>query len=1359
LRAPDANTSQLFFPGFTVAVHEGNQQGAWTFANAASPTLGQTGLAFVPASAVQAYVPARATTTAADGNVNLAAGGLLTIDGVTLLPGDRVLVMNQTNPRQNGLYIADVGAWVRAADANTAAELIAGSYVFVTEGSAGEQGYVLTDDAVQVGNTPLTFVPYTVQATRTNTYSPARVLTTVVAATTVHVDLAAPPAEIDGITLVAGDLVLVKNQFDAATNGVYVSGPGGLQRWSGAATSSEMPRGSMVFVEEGATNANSSWTFNDTINLLGKTTAGGFLVTGLPSTTSLAAGMLVTGPGIPANTTIDLVLADNSTVRLSKSALASSSTAALGFMQTLPVSVGTTPILFLVTGGTAAVTAGGSIRSSTASPSSRITASAAVLTAGQPVTGTTGNPSLIDVNSTVGRLTAAAPAAITLNNSAALDLLDVRTLVNGGVDVVAQGTITARYVKTAGGSTPANVTLTSVYGDVVAATVTSAIGTIDLNSVNERVVVRRVGLNDAALTAEDGDVIARANTGGIVIEGIVQANGADGDITFQSNLGGLSLVTPASIQSTDRLTVTTPAAIASLGTGVTVSATAVSFTAQLGTAQSLPTGFGSFSTIDINRTDPGNIVVASAVGLTVEGATAVLGNITLTAPSLDVTGNVTAGTAAPGDGSVELVATAGNIVLAAPVSAPGDRVTLNASAGVISQTAGQIDSPFLVWYATVSPFPGLIGTFTALGSNLTVPGNLSLGRPNVPIVIVGASTVSGSIDIIGSSVQIVDVVRANAGDPVSVTATAGNIEFVAGTRGRIFTLPTGANTGSVTLTATAGSVLALNSGTLTAVRSGPLTIVAQAADVKCNVSSLAATTTLGGLTVSALQGLPLAGIAAAGQSVSLNAVSGVSQVAGSIVAAGLSVTNGSGPVNLGSAANAFSNVAVTNGSGNVSLKNSGSFAIGAPGVSTGSAAAGDGSVTLSALNGSISLSAPVSAIGDRVTLDARSGSILGSGGISAGSLIWYATTQPTLPGSYTGLGSNLTGPGSLALNVTSTQSVLATSTVNGSVSITGPTVVIREAVTAGGAGSGISVSATGGKIALKSVLGSSPSLNAPNGAVRLSTTGPVNTAPGSVAANQVVITSGGTFHVGRVTAATTMLVTTTTPAGGVDVGLRPGSLLQSGGALDLRNVQGPIVIRNGGGIGGNPLLLAPGKTIEFGGAITTVGDLNNVINAVNQLPPTPGVTYDVLIGASMTLTQTLTVTRPMTFRGTSTSIVLSGSPSVTNGLVLAAGSSGSSVRNITFSNFSADAIRATSVSGLSITGVKAMNSGTGIRLSSVTSSTIGGTAAGQGNVFQSCGTGIFASGISTNTMLVKNTFPGTATPYNVSTSRGITVVN
>ena len=240
--------------------------------------------------------------------------------------------------------------------------------------------------------------------------------------------------------------------------------------------------------------------------------------------------------------------------------------------------------------------------------------------------------------------------------------------------------------------------------------------------------------------------------------------------------------------------------------------------------------------------------------------------------------------------------------------------------------------------------------------------------------------------------------------------------------------------------------------------------------------------------------------------------------------------------------------------------------------------------------------------------------------------------------------------------------------------------------------------------------------------------------------------------------ATTMTIQTTA-GGGVSVGPQVAALLQAGGPLDLSQVQGQIRIRNGGRIIGNPLVLGD-KVVSFGGAITSVAELNNVVNAVNSLPVIPGSPYEILVGASMTLTQTLTVSRPVIFRGTSTSVVLSGSPSVTNGLALNVGAVGSRVRDIAFANFSGSAIQATSVSGLSITGIRVSNSGTGIRLSSVTDSTIGGTATGEGNVLSTCSReGIFATGICTNTRLVKNTFPGTGVPYNVSSSRGITVVN
>ncbi len=61
--------------------------------------------------------PCVAATTA---NVDLATGGLVTIDGIALASGDRVLVKNQTDASQNGIYTAGEGEWYRAPDAASA---------------------------------------------------------------------------------------------------------------------------------------------------------------------------------------------------------------------------------------------------------------------------------------------------------------------------------------------------------------------------------------------------------------------------------------------------------------------------------------------------------------------------------------------------------------------------------------------------------------------------------------------------------------------------------------------------------------------------------------------------------------------------------------------------------------------------------------------------------------------------------------------------------------------------------------------------------------------------------------------------------------------------------------------------------------------------------------------------------------------------------------------------------------------------------------------------------------------------------------------------------------------------------------
>src|SRR5262249_7692048 len=56
------------------------------------------------------------------------------VDDVPLLAGDRVLLKNQSNPSENGIWIAATGAWTRSTDADIESELLA-AYCGVLEGT------------------------------------------------------------------------------------------------------------------------------------------------------------------------------------------------------------------------------------------------------------------------------------------------------------------------------------------------------------------------------------------------------------------------------------------------------------------------------------------------------------------------------------------------------------------------------------------------------------------------------------------------------------------------------------------------------------------------------------------------------------------------------------------------------------------------------------------------------------------------------------------------------------------------------------------------------------------------------------------------------------------------------------------------------------------------------------------------------------------------------------------------------------------------------------------------------------------------------------------------------------------------
>jgi len=85
---------------------------------------------------------ARAATTA-----NITLSGAQTIDGVSVVASDIVLVKDQTASSENGLYVAAAGAWARHERLDAWAE-VPGALVLVEEGTANsDSGWISTADA------------------------------------------------------------------------------------------------------------------------------------------------------------------------------------------------------------------------------------------------------------------------------------------------------------------------------------------------------------------------------------------------------------------------------------------------------------------------------------------------------------------------------------------------------------------------------------------------------------------------------------------------------------------------------------------------------------------------------------------------------------------------------------------------------------------------------------------------------------------------------------------------------------------------------------------------------------------------------------------------------------------------------------------------------------------------------------------------------------------------------------------------------------------------------------------------------------------------------------------------------------
>ncbi|MFA7269832.1 MAG: hypothetical protein WC073_10850 [Sterolibacterium sp.] len=116
------------------------------------------------AAGLDAKLSVRAVSVA-----DITLSGAQTIDGVSVVAGNRVLVTAQATASQNGIYVAAAGAWTRATDCDTSNNYTTAAFTFVEEGTTygGSQWKVSTTGAITVGVTAVVWAQFGAGSTYT----------------------------------------------------------------------------------------------------------------------------------------------------------------------------------------------------------------------------------------------------------------------------------------------------------------------------------------------------------------------------------------------------------------------------------------------------------------------------------------------------------------------------------------------------------------------------------------------------------------------------------------------------------------------------------------------------------------------------------------------------------------------------------------------------------------------------------------------------------------------------------------------------------------------------------------------------------------------------------------------------------------------------------------------------------------------------------------------------------------------------------------------------------------------------------------------------------------------------------------
>jgi len=557
-------------------------------------------------------------------NITLAGGAPATVDGVSLVADDRVLVAGQSTGSQNGLYYVQTvgagnnGTWVRTTDGNETGEIQAGMIVMVTEGDEYKdtQWKLTTNNPIVIGTTALVFEQNSAYAFGNIYANGTAVLANAVGGT---------------VTLTAGDNIAITGNNTSKTVTIGVTGISLNSISNGTSNVNVVSSGGNVTVGIGGTgniavfstsgldvtgrvsatgNVSTSGTVNATGNISGGNLVSNSAITGTTITT--------TGTGTFGNVSTSGTV--NATGNISGGNLTSNGTIT-GTSLTV-TTVNTTDI-----SATGAINATGNISGGNLVSNATVTATN-ITTTGTGIFGNvstagtvnaTGNISggnLIS-NSTVIATTITATGTATVGNLSTAGTVNATGNVSGG-NLVSNGAVTATTVTASG-----NVTGSYILGNGSQLTGINAFGNI---AVSGETTVSADNTSDT-LTLAEGSGIA------------ITTDAANNTITI-SSVGSESIFATGGDMGLVTEAVTVSEDLGSVTAAVTESYDLGSFYIE---------GFVSNDNFIVNSIN-GNILTANAV--------------------ITTTGNITAG---------NLISSGQAIIAYAPATAIGSGIQVSAA--------------------------------------------------------------------------------------------------------------------------------------------------------------------------------------------------------------------------------------------------------------------------------------------------------------------------------------------------------------------------------------------------------------------------------------------------------------------------------------------------------------------------------------------------------------------------------------------------------------------------------------------------------------------------------------------------------